>query len=214
MSSRLFGMAIALTLHLLALDAFIRQYSASVQLPRQSMPFGADQGSLDGFRSIAYLLDYDSEQERSEPDDATANPIVLSPITFDSSLLAALDSFETLSQTGAEKAALVNPVLGDPSQGEAFERMRGIYFSQIQARVGRLWEKPPSTAALSADTDCTALVLQDPDGYVLEVELASCPDDPSLQQSIVRAVYRASPLPAPPEPSVFVQRIHIAFDLM
>jgi hypothetical protein len=50
-------------------------------------------------------------------------------------------------------------------------------------------------------------------GQVIEVELAGCPIDARLEQSIVNAVYRASPLPAPPDPQVFTPQIRIAFDL-
>jgi TonB C terminal len=204
--SRVLGMSGALSLHLV-LFAFLGTRVHPLPVPHAPMPFGAENGAADGFRTVAFLLD-GATQERSQPNGALANTIVMSPITLESSALPMPNSVGEIEQSSAENAAL-----GDPAQAEEFARLRGIYFTQVHARVDRAWEKPANVGVLLADRHCTALVLQDPNGSVLEVELADCPADAALQQSIVSAVFRASPLPAPPHPTVFAKRLRISFDL-
>jgi colicin import membrane protein len=78
----------------------------------------------------------------------------------------------------------------------------------IQARVQRAWIRPASAVA---GLDCRVLVTQAPGGTVLSAEVRACNGDDSVRQSIEAAVFRASPLPPPPDPSLFERNIDLRF---
>lgn len=77
------------------------------------------------------------------------------------------------------------------------------YAALIQQRVVRNWNKP---ASARAGIQCEVKVTQTPAGVVLSVQIDKCNGDAAVRQSIEAAVYRASPLPAPPDPRLF-QRV-------
>lgn len=84
-------------------------------------------------------------------------------------------------------------------------RMIGIYESQIRARIERAWTLPGESAE-EAEFTCRVLIRQRDDGRVSEVELPydQCEGSPAMRQSLVNAIFSASPLPAPPHRGVFV----------
>jgi colicin import membrane protein len=78
----------------------------------------------------------------------------------------------------------------------------------IQARVQRAWIRPPSARA---GLDCVVLVTQVPGGTVVRAEVKSCNGDDAVRQSIEAAVFRASPLPPPPDPALFERVLELRF---
>jgi len=58
---------------------------------------------------------------------------------------------------------------------------------------------------------CQTKIEQDPNGKVLTVELRHCNGSVAWQKSLVLAVEHASPLPAPPIPSVFTRELILSF---
>lgn len=92
----------------------------------------------------------------------------------------------------------------------------GRYTGQIDARIQRAWRKPrgaidePSAAANTFR--CQARIVQEASGAVKEIELMQCNGSPAWQLSLVRAIQLASPLPAPPDPSVFTSVLTLAFE--
>jgi colicin import membrane protein len=80
--------------------------------------------------------------------------------------------------------------------------------AQIQARIQRAWIRPPSARA---GLDCTLYVTQVPGGEVVKVTMGSCNGDDAVKQSILDAAYRASPLPAPSDPSLFERNLEVTF---
>ncbi|HEY6454945.1 MAG TPA: cell envelope integrity protein TolA, partial [Steroidobacteraceae bacterium] len=78
----------------------------------------------------------------------------------------------------------------------------------IQARIQRAWIRPPSARA---GLDCTLYLTQAPGGAVLTVRMGSCNGDDAVKRSIVDAAYRASPLPAPSDPSLFERNLEVTF---
>ena len=48
-------------------------------------------------------------------------------------------------------------------------------------------------------------------GAVTDVRLGACNGDEAVRESIVNAVYRASPLPPPRDPRAFERRLEIVF---
>jgi colicin import membrane protein len=59
--------------------------------------------------------------------------------------------------------------------------------------------------------DCQVELTQVPGGTVTSARVTQCNGDPAVRQSIENAVYRASPLPEPPDPALFESRIVIRF---
>ena len=80
--------------------------------------------------------------------------------------------------------------------------------AQITARIQRAWIRPPSARP---GLDCTIEVTQVPGGQVTNVQLGTCNGDQAVRESIEAAVYRASPLPPPPDPSLFERDLRVRF---
>jgi colicin import membrane protein len=82
------------------------------------------------------------------------------------------------------------------------------YVAQITARIERAWIRPPSA---TVGLQCEVRVTQVPGGAVTAVQIGRCNGDESVKQSIEAAVYRASPLPEPPDPALFERNLVINF---
>jgi len=82
------------------------------------------------------------------------------------------------------------------------------YQAMIAARIERAWIRPPSA---HAGINCQVRVTQVPGGAVTAVQVGSCNGDDALRQSISDAAYRASPLPAPPDPALFDRDLVVTF---
>lgn len=110
-------------------------------------------------------------------------------------------------ETASDTARSNEPV---PMQGtdrlELYER----YLSQIKARIERAREQVDSPAN-TVSARCLAFVRQDTSGAVLDVQLPNCTADPAWRASLVTAIRRASPLPAPPVAQIFAERVSIEF---
>jgi colicin import membrane protein len=83
------------------------------------------------------------------------------------------------------------------------------WYNQIVARITRAWIRPPSARA---GIECKVAVTQVPGGEVTAVRVLSCSiPDPALRESVEAAVYRASPLPPPPDPALFERNLELTF---
>ena len=80
--------------------------------------------------------------------------------------------------------------------------------SQIAARINRAWLRPPTA---QPGIECILNVTQVPGGEVTEVTIGACNGDQAVRESIEAAVYRASPLPPPPDPALFDRHLRIDF---
>jgi hypothetical protein len=88
--------------------------------------------------------------------------------------------------------------------------MYGRYLGQIHARIDRAWRRPRS--AIGAPIfQCQVQLDQDSVGRVDEITLLECNGGTPWQLSLVRAIEAASPLPAPPDPAVFVHHVLLEF---
>ncbi|MEX0900547.1 MAG: TonB family protein [Gammaproteobacteria bacterium] len=103
------------------------------------------------------------------------------------------------------------------AEAEAAERERvaaqrqqqlAQYVRAITGKVEANWTKPDNWPA---GTSCTVRVSQIPGGEVIEARVVHSCGDPFLNRSVENAVLRASPLPAPPDPSVFAREIEFVF---
>jgi colicin import membrane protein len=82
------------------------------------------------------------------------------------------------------------------------------YRAELENAIERNWIRPPSA---QPGLECTLHVTQAPGGTVLDVKLGGCNGDAAVRESIVNAVFRASPLPPPKDPRAFDRRLEIVF---
>jgi colicin import membrane protein len=82
------------------------------------------------------------------------------------------------------------------------------YAAEIAARVERNWNRPPTARP---GLRCVVTVTQVPGGVVTDAKVGECNGDDAVRQSIVSAVFRASPLPAPPNPAQFQRTLNMVF---
>jgi colicin import membrane protein len=83
------------------------------------------------------------------------------------------------------------------------------YIDLIRQKVERNWARPSSaTSGLSCDVQ----VSQIPGGEVVNVRIGACNGDAAVMRSIEAAVYKASPLPPPPDPSLFERDLLFKFE--
>ena len=80
--------------------------------------------------------------------------------------------------------------------------------SQIAAKINRAWLRPPTARP---GIECMLNDTQVPGGEVTEVSIGECNGDQAVRESIEAAVYRASPLPPPPDPALFDRHLRIDF---
>ncbi len=80
--------------------------------------------------------------------------------------------------------------------------------AQIAARINRAWLRPPTARP---GIQCMLYVTQEPGGTVTQVKIGDCNGDQAVRESIEAAVYRASPLPPPPDPALFDRNLKINF---
>jgi colicin import membrane protein len=102
------------------------------------------------------------------------------------------------------------------SQLQAEERLDALqrgpaeeeYTNLISARISRAWVRP---ASAQQGVKCIVHLTQIPGGEVTHVTVENCNGDEAVRQSVQTAVYRASPLPAPPDPALFEPNITVTF---
>lgn len=117
---------------------------------------------------------------------------------------------------------------GDPA---VRSQLFGRYTGQINSRIDRAWLRPRTPVSMEdaaaslpgvmvngsvmqvdGDFRCAVKITQDRRGYVREVELVSCNGTHAWRQSLINAIQQASPLPAPPSPTVFTNVITLTFE--
>lgn len=90
----------------------------------------------------------------------------------------------------------------------AFQSLKAQYVAALQAHVERRWFKPPGSPV---GASCVAFVTQIPGGEVVAVRFGSCGGGEAFRQSVENAIRNASPLPAPPQPSLFEREVRLVF---
>jgi colicin import membrane protein len=108
---------------------------------------------------------------------------------------------EEAQRREAEKA--LQSQLAAEQAGIEAARVQGVvaeYIGYIQERIQRSWLRPPgSPAGLS----CVVQVSLIPGGEVARVQIVRSSGDPVFDRSVESAVYKASPLPLPPDATLF-----------
>lgn len=111
-------------------------------------------------------------------------------------------------QRSQREADLARALAGEQRNATENAGLLNRYIAEIQARVERAWNRPPSA---QPGLKCEVFVTQVPGGTVTQVRIGQCNGDSAVQQSISVAVFRASPLPAPPDPSLFERNLKLVF---
>jgi len=114
------------------------------------------------------------------------------------------------AQEQSEREADLKRSLAAEAQASAARSgpAREAWLAQIQAKINRAWIRPPTARP---GIQCVLDVTQVPGGEVTEVSVGACTGDQAVRESIEAAVYRASPLPAPPDPADFDRHLRITF---
>ncbi|HVA54355.1 MAG TPA: cell envelope integrity protein TolA [Gammaproteobacteria bacterium] len=98
------------------------------------------------------------------------------------------------------------------AEQNALEAKRASYNQQwaalITQKIENNWVKPPTAPD---NLKCIVDVQQVPGGTVTNATVGVCNGDDAVRQSIVNAVYQSSPLPPPPDPSIFDRSLTITF---
>jgi colicin import membrane protein len=115
-----------------------------------------------------------------------------------------------LEQARARREAELNAQIA-AEERVAAARASGLmaqYIGQIASRIESKWIRPGS---VRQGLECEVRVTQVPGGVVTDVKVGRCNGDESVRQSIEAAVYRASPLPQPPDPALFERNLVVTF---
>lgn len=206
------GIAATLLLHSLIFAVAIWDGNRLLLHPRlpDAVGAGANTGKQNGEpgeRRMLVMLNPDFDDSPPlEPAPLLAEPFIQQP--------------SVLAITGPD--ALPLPAFEIETPGEdlpdqdaelmARAKFAGIYESQVRARIERAWQLskdlPPEP-----NFSCLVRIHQQRDGRVREVALvlSKCNGSSAWQQSLVDAIQTASPLPAPPHPSVFVDEFSLVF---
>ncbi len=91
----------------------------------------------------------------------------------------------------------------------AMQRMIDEYVLYIQERVQRSWIRPPSSGA---ELSCTVEVRLIPSGEVIDAQIVRSSGNAAFDRSVEAAVFKASPLPVPPDPEVMEQFRSLRFE--
>lgn len=78
----------------------------------------------------------------------------------------------------------------------------------VQQKVQSNWNEPSNAPN---NLSCKVQIDQVPGGTIANAKVISCNGDEAVQQSVVTAVLRSSPLPPPPEPSLFQREFILNF---
>jgi colicin import membrane protein len=109
-----------------------------------------------------------------------------------------------------DREAELRRQLADEEHVSAVESgpLRDRYITLLRNKIQHAWIKPPSA---TAGIDCLVQVTQIPGGEVTGARVTQCNGDAAVRQSIENAVYRASPLPDPPDPALFERNLSLRF---
>lgn len=99
-----------------------------------------------------------------------------------------------------------------PAADQAVRRAQllGMYVGQVKARIERAWLRP--RAAITGGVfSCNVTIRQDKRGSVERVVMRACNGGDDWQRSLESAIRAASPMSAPPDPSVFATSLSLSF---
>ena len=207
--------ALTVCLHLLLLSSMLLGTAARPHVPPQSDGAAASAKNAEAreFVSTMILLNSRSITDPETQEDSVED--VLSK-EIDKSLqkdvvIAQLGSVSQPEISGAEDGMDPNaPSMEAAGDDEGRAMLFGRYMEQIKARIQRAWDQP--AALVSGKFQCRVEIVQGAHGEVQQVTLQRCNGNSVWQLSLVQAIQRASPLPAPPSEKVFTSALTLSFE--
>jgi TonB-like protein len=196
------GASASILLHLALLAPVI--WGQAGKQPQTRPPLTARlsrEGQADDIALEWVAIDESTNANSNRTSTPTLSPPQLKPVAVivdRPELASVLDETPTVANRSAD------------SDSATASALRGQYIGQINARIDRAWLRP--RAPIGDDRFvCQVRIEQDKAGNVMEVALEHCNGNARWQLSLVHAIESASPLPAPPDPSVFARAIHMSF---
>ena len=114
------------------------------------------------------------------------------------------------AQANAQREADLRQSLDQEMQRDSAQASAAVttWAGLIASRIEHSWELPLSA---KPGLVCVLRVTQVPGGEVTDAKVLSCNGDDLVKRSLVNAAFKASPLPPPPDPSVFQRQLDITF---
>jgi colicin import membrane protein len=123
----------------------------------------------------------------------------------------ALSQKKKTADSNARRRQLQDEIANEEkSRDSRLASLKQQYVALITQKVFNNWIRP---ATAPDDLNCLVLVSQVRGGTVTNVQVPTCNGDDAVVQSIITAVYRSSPLPEPPDPSLFDRDLKFTFDI-
>jgi colicin import membrane protein len=91
----------------------------------------------------------------------------------------------------------------------AMQQMVNEYVLYIRDKVQRSWIQPPGSGS---DLSCTVEVRLIPSGEVIDAQIVRSSGNAAFDRSVEAAVFKASPLPVPPDPDVMERFRSLRFE--
>ena len=168
-----------------------------------------DSGSPDGNSDTRMLLIQMKSEAVVDRELPTDNPF---PLDFQKPFalleVRGSDSLPVMLRTCADA-----DVADTASEADLVDRakMMDLYEGLIRARIERACMRPHASLE-GIEVLCRVKISQDRRGVVTELELQRCNGSVKWQQSLVRAIFSAPPLPAPPDPFLFADAVSMLFE--
>ncbi len=183
----------------------------AAQLNAVKAAAAADQARADDAKRRAQEADKAAAAKRAQDAQRAEDARRAEQQKHDAEAKAAEDAKKAADQKArSEREAELKRQLAEEERVAAVQSgpLRDQYISQLQNRIQRAWIRPPSA---TVGLDCLVQVTQVPGGEVTSAQVTQCNGDSAARQSIENAVYRASPLPSPADPALFMKSFSFHF---
>jgi hypothetical protein len=203
------GFVAALAVHLLLVLPFVLELS--LPSPRRA--------NITGAGSTAYVSAVEPEMTVVFIDEPTPAETPPKPPALASRGIASPDLQLVVLSPDPLPAAAANSKADESDDPQAaiqeanaaeHARLYGRYVGQVQARIERAWMRP-RTEIGAPQFSCRVRIQQGRRGDVVGADLDHCNGTERWQQSLLSAVRTASPLPAPPDASVYADVLWLSF---
>lgn len=200
----------ALLVHTLLVASLV--LSLSLPSPRSSVNTGAGASPLVSAAEPEMTIVFIDEPSPVQNVDPPTPPALASRGTTPPDLQLAILSPDPSPAVANQNAADTDGTTPDTATADAAEhaRLYGRYVGQVQARIERAWMRPRTEIGASRFS-CRARIQQGRPGTVVDVTLDHCNGSSRWQQSLISAIRTASPLPAPPDVSVYADVLWLSF---
>lgn len=200
------GLLSSLALHALLITPLVLGFSGNTNRPATHAVGIVDKinDQQSPYMTLIFIADLDPAMNTQAGDTINANArLAASPpmetVTFSTPSpnfrFQAGDDIDANHETPTDSSQL------DP----ALRLLFGRYIGQIASRIERAWMRPRTP--IGSTFECRVQITQDRGGVVQEIELVRCNGNHRWQMSLVHAIQSASPLPAPPDADVYVDRV-------